>query len=136
MDLRKISDNQKSEYNKLVTHVMQSWEWGEFRKNMGLKVLRYGLYDGEKIFKAFQLTIHHIPFTNLNVGYLPKGSVPDEELAEALIKIGHDQNCAFIKVEPNIEMESGKWKVENYNSQFSILNSFHPLSLFLQSITS
>ncbi|OGE18015.1 hypothetical protein A3F00_03530 [Candidatus Daviesbacteria bacterium RIFCSPHIGHO2_12_FULL_37_11] len=123
MDLRKISDNQKSEYNKLVTHVMQSWEWGEFRKNMGLKVLRYGLYDGEKIFKAFQLTIHHIPFTNLNVGYLPKGSVPDEELAEALIKIGHDQNCAFIKVEPNIEMESGKWKVENYNSQFSILNS-------------
>lgn len=102
MDLRKISDNQKTQYNKLVTHVIQSWEWGEFRESMGLRVLRYGLYSDGKLKIAFQITLHAIPFTNKYVGYLPKGPFPDKELTEALKKIAKEQNCAFIKVEPNI----------------------------------
>src|SRR3990167_7399596 len=102
MDLRPITDKQKSQYNKLVTHVIQSWEWGEFRKSLEIPVLRYGLYKNTKLTKAFQLTLHKIPFTNQYVGYLPKGPFPDQELAEALKKIGRENNCAFIKVEPDI----------------------------------
>lgn len=103
MDLRPISKEQKSEYNKLVTHVIQSWEWGEFRKSLGIPVLRYGIYQDGKLLKAFQLTLHKIPFINQYVGYLPKGPNPDKELVEALNKIGKENNCAFIKIEPNIE---------------------------------
>lgn len=105
MDLRPIADKQKAQHNKLVTHVIQSWEWGEFRKSLGIPLLRYGLYQNGKLSKAFQLTLHKIPFTNKYVGYLPKGPFPNKDLAEALKKIGKDNNCAFIKLEPNITIE-------------------------------
>lgn len=104
MDLRPIFDNQKKQYNRLVTHVIQSWQWGEFRKRLGLPVLRYGLYKNNKLSSVFQLTLHHIPFTNQFVGYLSKGPFPDTDLAQALQKIGQEYNCAFIKLEPNIEL--------------------------------
>lgn len=93
MNLRPVTN--KLQYNNTVTHVIQSWEWGEFRKAQGIKVLRY---------KTFQLTFHRIPFVNMYVGYLPKGPEPDKNLAEALKKIGKEQKCAFIKIEPNVEV--------------------------------
>lgn len=102
MDLRPITDKQRTQYNRLVTHVIQSWEWGEFRKNLGVPILRYGIYKKSKLTSVFQLTFHHIPFTKKYVGYLPKGPLPDKDLANALKKIGKDQNCAFIKLEPDI----------------------------------
>jgi len=102
MDLREIKDGQKPKFNKLVTHVMQSWQWGEFRKQMGLKVLRYGIYQDNNLKTAFQITFHKIPVVNRYVGYLPKGPFPDKELATALIQIGKENNCVFIKIEPNI----------------------------------
>ncbi|MDD5147600.1 MAG: peptidoglycan bridge formation glycyltransferase FemA/FemB family protein [Candidatus Daviesbacteria bacterium] len=101
MDLRPIGNKQKSQYNKLVTHVIQSWEWGEFRKSLQVPLLRYGIYHRNKLSKAFQLTLHKIPFTNQYVGYLPKGPQPDQEFAKTLKKIGEEQNCAFIKIEPD-----------------------------------
>ncbi|KKQ78940.1 MAG: FemAB family protein [Candidatus Daviesbacteria bacterium GW2011_GWF2_38_6] len=82
---------------------MQSWQWGEFRKLLGIKILRYGIYQNGKLKTAFQITFHKIPFISQYVGYLPKGPMPDKDLAEALKKIGQEQNCAFIKVEPDIE---------------------------------
>ncbi|MBI2018286.1 peptidoglycan bridge formation glycyltransferase FemA/FemB family protein [Candidatus Daviesbacteria bacterium] len=103
MDLRPITDKQKTQYNKLVTHVIQSWEWGEFRKNLGIPILRYGIYKNGRLSSVFQLTLHHIPFTEKFVGYLPKGPFPDQNLADALKKIGKENNCAFIKVEPDVE---------------------------------
>lgn len=106
MDLRPATN--KLQYNKLITHVIQSWEWGEFRKSLGIKVLRYG---------TFQLTFHKIPFINKYAGYLPKGPMPDKNLAEALKKIGQEQNCAFIKIEPNILVPSSK---------FQVPSDFHP----------
>lgn len=102
MDVRSIPETNKSQYNNLVSHVMQSWQWGEFRKSMGIKVRRYGLFENDKLNSAFQITFHQIPFTNQYIGYLPKGPFSDKELAGALKKIGREQNCAFIKAEPNV----------------------------------
>lgn len=102
MDLRVIEPKQKNQYNKLVTHVIQSWEWGEFRQKLGLPLLRFGIYENNKLKTVFQLTLHKIPFTKSYVGYLPKGPVPNKELAIALEEVGRKHNCAFIKVEPNV----------------------------------
>ncbi len=100
--MRPITLKQKDQYNRLVTHVIQSWEWGEARESLGTKVLRYGLFQNNKLIRAFQLTIHPIPYTNYFVGYLPKGPFPDKELAEALKQIAKENNCAFIKLEPDV----------------------------------
>ncbi len=112
MDLRKINEAQKTQYNKLVTHVVQSWEWGEFREKLGLRVLRYGIYDGNKLKTVFQLTLHPIPFLNKYFGYLPKGPFPDKDLAMALLKIAKDNNCVAIKIEPDI-LKPTNQKVDN-----------------------
>lgn len=120
MDLRLITDSQKAQYNKQVTHILQSWEWGEFRKKLGLPLLRYGLFENEKLINAFQLTLHKIPFTKSFVGYLPKGPAPNKNLFEALTLIAKEKNCAFIKIEPNIE----KSLIINHKSLIS--GDFHP----------
>jgi len=103
MIIREILPEEKEEYNKVVGHVMQSFEWGEFRSTMGVKVVRMGVFDEKKIIDGFMVTIHKIPHTRFNVGYLPKGNIPDQLMIEALKKIGGDNNCIFIKLEPNIE---------------------------------
>ena len=111
MDLRPITEKQKSEYNNLVTHVIQSWEWGDARKTLGVQALRYGLFETGKLVKAFQLTLHKIPFTTKFVGYLPKGPFPDKNLAQALKKIGKENNCAFIKLEPDVQVTGNRQQV-------------------------
>jgi len=113
MDLRPITEKQKSQFNKLATHVIQSWEWGQFRKSLGIPVLRYGLYQSSTLKTAFQLTLHHVPYTNKYVGYLPKGPFPEKELAEALKKIGQENNCAFIKIEPDVQIDNGQLTIDN-----------------------
>jgi len=118
MEVRLISKRQKAQYNRLVTHVIQSWEWGEFRKQIGLPVLRYGLYKGGKLFIAFQLTLHKIPFINKYVGYLPKGPIPSKNLADALKKIGQENNCAFIKIEPNVVPAKAGIQLKNIARDF------------------
>lgn len=103
MDLRILNESQKDEYNKAITHIVQSWQWGQFRLNLNTKLKRYGIYENGKLKTAFHLSFHKIPFTKYFVGYLAKGPVPNKNLAEALKQIGKEENCAFIKVEPNIE---------------------------------
>ncbi len=102
MDLRPLDSTHKKQYNQVVTHVIQSWEWGEFRKSLGLPLLRYGIFQKDQLVSAFQMTLHRIPYTKYYVGYLPKGPLPDKRLAEALEQIGKEHHCAFIKVEPNV----------------------------------
>ncbi len=104
MDLKVLDDSYKTSYNKLVTHPIQSWEWGEFRKSIGTKLIRYGLFEGNQLKVAFHLTFHPIPLLNQSIGYLPKGPMINQYLYLALKQIGQDNQCLFIKVEPNIKI--------------------------------
>lgn len=100
-------ETKKQEYNKYVTHIIQSWQWGEFRQKSGTQLLRFIVQNGKK--RAFQITFHKIPFTNQYVGYMPKGPVPDKELSEALQQIRQNEfiskrkQLCFIKIEPHIK---------------------------------
>lgn len=97
-----ITEN-KEEYNKLATHPLQSWEWGEFRKAQGYKVVRLGTVDNDRLKNVFELTLHKIPHTSLTVGYLPKSSLPTKEIIDKLKEIGRKEKTIFIKLEPNVE---------------------------------
>jgi lipid II:glycine glycyltransferase (peptidoglycan interpeptide bridge formation enzyme) len=102
MKVLPITDKEKDTYNSVVTHPLQSYEWGEFREKEGIRVIRRGFFDGDKLTSGFQLTIHKIPRTNFTIGYLPKGEMPNKELITQLQQIGKEENCIFIQLEPNI----------------------------------
>lgn len=108
------------EYNKLVTHPLQTWEWGEFRESTGVKVVRRGIFENDKLVGGFQITIHKISQTPFTIGYFPKGKLPTKEILEELKEIGKDNNCLFIKIEPNVFAKD--CKIDS-----SLVKSRHPL---------
>lgn len=88
------------QYNSLVSHPLQSWEWGEARKKMGLSVLRFGEYEKEKVINVYQMTIHPIPHTSFFIGYIPRSEYPSEKFLEFTKEYGKKNKIIFIKFEP------------------------------------
>jgi len=74
-------------------HPLQSQEWGEFRKKTGIKVVRLN---------EIQMTIHKIPNTPWTIGYVPKSQLPTKEIISELQKVGREEKCIFIQLEPNV----------------------------------
>lgn len=102
MLVRSISSYEKDVYNKTVTHPLQSYEWGEFRRNTGVGLERVGIFDQSKLIQGFEVTFHRVPHTSFTVGYMPKGTMPDEMMLGALQDLGKRHNALFIKLEPNV----------------------------------
>lgn len=106
MLVREFEDGEKNLYNSAVAHVIQSWEWGEFRKKTGLDLVRMGHFEGNKLLTAYQLTYHAVPLFKQKIGYLPKGPMPFGEMVDALRENGKKYNAAFIKLEPVVIIDN------------------------------
>lgn len=115
-----ITKDQRKEFNQLATHPLQSFEWGEFREKTGITVIRKGYFEKKRLIQAFQLTIHPIPHTTWNIGYLPKGIMPTKELLEEVQRIGKSERCIFIQLEPNVENYKLGIKNQGKNGQLII----------------
>jgi len=115
----------KIAFDKLASHPLQSWCWGEFRKKTGIEVIRLGRYEKDKLIETAQITIHSLPFTSYRIGYFPKGRIPSKEMLNKLIEIGKIYNCIFIKLEPNIEKND--WELAMKNWKITLVPSAHPL---------
>lgn len=83
----------RTAWNASVSHPLQSWEWGEFRKTMGVDVTRI---------ENWQLTFHTIPHTPWTIGYFPKGPIPDQKMIETLTTLGKEKHAIYIQLEPNV----------------------------------
>ncbi len=103
MLVREILPEEKDRFNGVVQHPLQSYEWGEFRGSMGLKVVRLGVFDGTTLVGALQFTVHKFPVLGINVGYLPKCPYPTVEILEAISRFGRANKCGFVQLEPNEE---------------------------------
>lgn len=102
MIVRPILENEKSQFNSVVEHPLQSWEWGEFKRKEGAKVERVGFFDGNHLVKAFQVFFHPLPKIPSTIGYFPKGQMPDEDQLSALRQLGLKHRAVAIKMEPNV----------------------------------
>ncbi|MBP6993709.1 peptidoglycan bridge formation glycyltransferase FemA/FemB family protein [Candidatus Woesebacteria bacterium] len=81
---------------------MQSFEWGNVRKNEGKTVVRFGEYDKSgTICAVYAMTIHPIPFTGCFIGYIPKSTLPSKELIAYLKSYARSNRLVFVKFEPN-----------------------------------
>ena len=83
--------------NNQSIHPLQSIEWGEFRKKTGIKIIQS---------QGVQVTIHKVPYTSWTVGYVPKGPMPTLEMLDDLKRIGKEEKCIFIQLEPNVVINS------------------------------
>ena len=96
---------------------------GEFRKSMGITVVRLLVLENEKPTDAWQVSFHRVPKLPYTIGYFPKGPTPDDFMIEELGKIGRKNNAIFIQIEPNV-LSDFKFQIENFKL---LLPSHHPL---------
>jgi hypothetical protein len=72
MTIQIIADDfNKEEFNAAAWHPLQTWEWGQARKETGVEVIRLGEFEGSNLKNVFQLTLHKIPKLQYKIGYLP-----------------------------------------------------------------
>lgn len=105
MQTKKVNEKPKN-WNELAGHPLQAWEWGEFRKAVGMKVVRYGIFEKEGLVEPIQVTIHLIPHTPWTIGYYPKGGEITCETVKVLRGIAKENNCVYIKCEPMMEVDN------------------------------
>jgi lipid II:glycine glycyltransferase (peptidoglycan interpeptide bridge formation enzyme) len=117
-------DFNKDLYNGTANHPLQSWEWGQARKEMGTQIVRIGEFKGDELQNVFLMTIHPIPKTPCKIGYIPRSVVPSEDVRHFLSTYGKEHNIIFIKFEPDAK-ESAKSQILNPKSQTKL--SPHPL---------
>lgn len=121
---KNVTDKEKGQFDDLVHHPLQSYEWGEFREKTGVTVIRRGLFVSNTLREAYQLTIHKIPHTSFTIGYLPKCDMPSLSMVDDVKSIGEKYHCIFVQFEPNIF--SNEQTIEEIKN-LSLISSAHPL---------
>ena len=105
-----MNEISREEQNEKAHHPMQSWEWGEARKKMGVRVEKIATDDA-----VFQFTIHPLPYIPFFIGYLPRSIQPTESVLNRLLEFGKKNNLIFIKIEPYTPfIENFKLQISNF----------------------
>lgn len=117
------------QFNTKALHPLQSWQWGEARKKMGIEVIRIGEFgDNHTLQNVYQMTLHSIPYTRFIVGYLPRSVIPSKEVLVFLHNFGKKRKVIFIKIEPYARKSQNlKPKSQLNSKQFEMYQSPHPL---------
>lgn len=102
MITRILYDEEKTEYNQLIKHPVQTWEWGDFQIGEGHKIYRLGVFDNNKMVSAYSISFHQIPHTEYSVGTILRGPDIDEEMLKNVRKIAIDEKAIFVKFEPDV----------------------------------
>lgn len=121
MIIRQVMPNEKDQYNALVSHPVQSWEWGEFRENLGGEFVRLGKFEGREMKSAIMATLHTIPrkiplIGGYKVMNVPRCMAVDADMIEGLKKTAREHQVIFVKIEPNVYKVISKEeeKVDSY----------------------
>lgn len=114
--------NESQAFNSVITHPLQLWEWGEFKKSSDVFVERVAYFEKGEIQQGLQVFFHKIPYTSFLMGYYPKGYMPDEEQLSALRELAKKYNAIAIKMEPNIAQPVGSPSGHKSIAEFLIQN--------------
>lgn len=112
-------------------HVLQSWEWGQFKAKYGWTPTRVAFCSdepGDKPRGVAQILRRPLPHTPFAVLYVPKGPVVDWQDREAvnatlagLEQLARVQHAIFVKIDPDISESgflSGRWRASREQIQF------------------
>ncbi len=113
-----------NKWEEKALHPLQSFFFGEARKKMGIKILRWGEFENDRLMNVFQMSLHQLVF-NYQIGYLPRSVFPSIDSLKFLYQYGKKNKIIFIKIEPYI------FKTENKEKEianlFQLKESSHPL---------
>lgn len=108
--------NSASQWNAALAalpaaHVLQSWEWGEFKRSVGWQPERllFGQADGGVV-AAASAQLRALPLPGWTIAYVPKGPAmdyQDDELvttvAQALAEYTRRTRAVFLTIDPDVE---------------------------------
>ncbi len=123
MSFRLVENSEKESFNKKAVHPLQSWEWGNFRKESGNGVIRFVNAHKKTIIESYTLLTHKLPVSKYKIGTLIKCPKPTKELFPYLKKLAKENNLIFIKLEPNVTINS-KLKSQNSKLQLKTKNDW------------
>ena len=115
-----IGPSAQTAFDRLACHPLQTWAWGEFRRQTGLAVSRFGRFEGKKLVETAQISWHRLPHLPLTVGYWPKGVIPSAEMVEAVSREANRQRAILVKLEPNILAETGSKTLQKLTPAFPL----------------
>ncbi len=98
--IREAIETDRKNFNEAARHPLQSWAWGEFRKQTGVEITRLRQDSGEAE-EVYQITWHKIPKINRYIGYCPKSAMPDAEALRAIKELAEKKKAVMVKFEPN-----------------------------------
>lgn len=129
MITRILYNEEKDAYSKVITHPVQTWEWGTFQESQGHKVYRLGVFDRENLVSGYSLSFHKIPHTNFSIGTILRGPEIDNDLIKNVKKIAENENAIFVKMEPDI--------IEKiYDNKYQLIKNKATISNFPNLVTS
>lgn len=141
---RILNEKDKDNYSQLISHPVQTWNWGEFQKSQGHTVYRIGIFDDkEKLTSAYSISFHKIPKTKFSIGTILRGPEIDDEAIGKVAEIAKKENAIFVKFEPNIIYQTYDYsnnkiqlnpKPHFQNLRKSPKNAFYPFN-FLVDLT-
>lgn len=95
-------------FDALASHFIQSWRWGVVRKETGIPVVRLAFMEATTLKNVAQITLHKVPTTSYSLGLLSKCAPYTNEELDELVKIGKENKCFAIRLEPNVLV--GDWQ--------------------------
>jgi len=128
--------------SKLCT-LLQSSEWGEFKKISSWQPIRIGIYKDEQIIGGISILKRKIPLIGKSLFYAPRGPILDfhnKEILSILIekikKVAKKHNGIILKIDPEIEEDDEKSRkvLEQLNFKF-IQKQIQPRATFLIDLT-
>lgn len=109
--VRKVEAHESQAWDEFVSsasngHLLQSWAWGEFKRDYGWQPVRLASIRDGSIVAAAQVLIRSI--SGLSLGYVPRGPVVSADdageytqLIAAIHRLGRSRHGIFMKLEPN-----------------------------------
>ena len=114
-------------YDSVISHPVQTWDWGEFQISQGHRVYRLGVFDKGKIISAYSVSFHQIPKTNYSIGTILRGPKIDDEILKNVKKIAIDENAIFVKFEPDVFQK--KYRLDGTTERLNDIPQFSDLKI-------
>ena len=96
-----------------TAHVLQTWEWGEFKSRYGWQPARYLWLDDDRPRAAASVLIRRLKHWPAAVTYVPKGPALDygdtallEHVLARLENTARQERALFVKIDPDVQADT------------------------------